>query len=337
MTWKITVVMACVAVLAAIWFPSAASAQIDPQDSITINAPVAGTGAGHPIYASYPFSISGDLTVEGNLDGYSEYVVYTPSTWRILTPSCSPDYAEVVQEIDIKGGGRLAIYSYEEEGVSPVLTAAGSYTYTAYVNGDTIPTLTNPGGYVACAYLFDSLSNDGPLAVSPTPIAFSVGEPAGSATPPGGFGGPPAHPGHASDLTLRVAPARPPIRAPGNNVIEISGRSDPSSGPAFITVTLKNTSSYNGCASNDQADTQITEADRGVMLAFDEQVTPSEAGVFEAPIALTYKRAARGSGVICAYLQQYFSDVAVGYERFSLPAATPKKRSSKHKAKPKRG
>jgi hypothetical protein len=310
-----------VIVLAALAFPATALARLDPNDSITITAPVAGTGVGHPIYAGYPFRIGGEMTVDGNTeDGYTQYVVYTPSSWGILTPNCPVDYAEVVQEIDIRGGGQLAIYLHEDEGVSSLSTDAGTFPYTEYVNSDVTPDLTNPGDYVACAYLFDLLPTGGPLAVSPAPVAFSVGEPPGSATPPGGFGGPPSDPGHPSDLTLRVAPQDPPIRSPYHNLIDVSGRADPSGGAAFLTVTLKDTSSFNGCAGDDAEDTQITQADHGTLLAFDEQVTLNEAGLFSAPIALTYRRAVRGAGVICAYLGQPLFDVAVGFDRFTIPA-----------------
>jgi hypothetical protein len=71
-------------------------------------------------------------------------------------------------------------------------------------------------------------------------------------------------------------------------------------------------------------------------------VTPNSAGAFLAPVAMNFTKKATGTGVVCAYVTQLFSDVARGYERFTLPATKAthkknrkhKKKSKKHKKKP---
>jgi hypothetical protein len=246
---------------------------------------------------------------------------------------CPSDYELTVQQIEIANGGTLSLPEHEALGVGnplPLEGESGAFSWDASVNADVIPTVTSPGTNVACAYLIDDLNNT--LAVSPTPLDFTVTDPPGTTTPPGGFGGPAPDDATPSDLTLTVAPTKPPVIA-GDNIIDVSGRADSSAGSAYLYVTVNDTRAYDGCAPGSEQDVQITEADKGALLAYAEQVTISEAGVFSAPVALNYKSSASGTGVICAYLEQELSDVAVGYERFTIKAHT--KASSKHHKKKK--
>jgi hypothetical protein len=308
----------------------ASALALDPSDSISLSPP-SGT-----VYGGYPFAFTGGGSVDGNtLDGYTQEVLFTPSSSPILSPACPTDYNQTATAIEMAYGGPIVLAEHEAEGVgsgSILAGEAGPYSYTAYVNGDVIPTVTAPGRYLACAYLIDALDSSETLAVSPSPLPFTVNDPPGTGTPPQSFGGPPGKTGSPSNLSLTVAPERSPIRAPGNNLINVSGRYDISSGEAGLIVTVEPTSKYNGCASNDQQDTQIVAATGGAELTYYEQVTANQAGKFTSPIALDFKRRVSGSYVLCAYLEQFGDDIAVGFDRFTLNQAAHKPR---HRAKPK--
>ncbi|MGO9899450.1 MAG: hypothetical protein ACLP0J_07105 [Solirubrobacteraceae bacterium] len=337
--WRVFVGLA--ALLGAAVLSSSALA-LDSADSITLTGTSSATGH---IYAGYPFAFNGNGAVDGNSFDYQIEVLFVPTSEAASLSSCPADYAQTAQAIEIANGGTLSLSYHQALGVGDPLLGgeSGPYTWDAPVNADLLPTVTAPGTNVACAYLIDDLNNT--LAVSPAPLVFTVVDPPGTDTPPGGFGGPPPNGGTPSDLTLTVAPQDPPIKAPGLNIINVSGRADSSAGYADVFVTLNDVTKYDGCAPDSQQDVQITQADGGSILAYAEQVTISQSGVFRAPIALNYKRAASGTGVICAYLDQSLSDVAVGYERFTLTSskakakaktrskATAKARSKHHKKK----
>jgi hypothetical protein len=339
MAWACRVLVGVAAWLVVAVLPASALA-LDPNDSISISPPVPSSGS--TIYAGYPFIFSGSGTNDGAAEDYAQEVLFTPAASTILRPTCPPSLSDAIQAIDEAYGGPGADASHSALGVADPFIGGGPFTYRAWVNSDVIPTVTDAGSYVACAYLYGDLGG-GTYAVSPAPVGFTVSLPPGSGTPPTGFGGPRGS-GRPSNLTLEVAPRRSPIRAPGRNVIEVSGHFQPSVGAGFLTVTVKDTRHFNGCAANDEQDLQITRADSGAVLTEAEQVTPNSAGVFLSPVAMNYRKNARGTGVICAYLNQLFDDVAVGFERFTLPATQAghkpkpkhKKRPSKHKAKPKK-
>jgi hypothetical protein len=314
----------------------ASALALDPSDSISLSPPSA------TVYGGYPFTFTGSGSVDGNtIDGYTQEVLFTPSSSPILTPACPADYNQTATAIEMAYGGPVVLAEHQADGVgseSILAEEAGPYTYTAYVNGDVIPTVTAPGQYLACAYLIDELDSSDTLAFSPSPVPFTVNDPPGTGTPPQSFGGPPGKTVRPSNLSLTVAPARSPIRAPGNNLINVSGRYDISSGEAGLTVTVKPTSNYNGCASNDQQDTQITAATGGAQLTYEEKVTANQAGKFTSPVALDFTHGASGTYVLCAYLVQFSDDVAVGYDRFNPNQAIHKPRhraKSNHKPKPK--
>jgi hypothetical protein len=332
--------VALVAVVVCAVAPASALA-LDPSDSISLSPP-SGT-----VYGGYPFSFTGGGSVDGNtIDGYTEEVLFTSSSSPIPA-ACPADYSQTVTAIEMASGGPGALAEHQAEGVgsgSILAGEAGPYTYTAHVNDNVIPTVTAPGHYLACAYLIDALDSSDTLAVSTSPVPFTVNDLPGTGTPPQSFGGPPGKTGRPSNLSLTVAPQRSPIRAPGNNLINVSGRYDVSTGEAGLTVTVEPTSKYNGCASNDQQDTQITAATGGAQLTYGEKVTANQAGRFTSPIALDFRRRVSGSYVLCAYLVQGIDDIAVGYDRFNLNQATHKprhkrksnhKHKTKHKAKPK--
>jgi hypothetical protein len=309
-----------VVALAAAVVPAVASAQLDPADAITLSPP-----SGHS-YADYPFTFTGSGSVDGADAGdYAVAVLFTPSSSQILRGVCPSDLGATEQAIEQQYGGPDVIAQYSQLGImTPFLLGQGTYTYAAQVNGDVVKTVTTAGSYIACAYLGDDLSGD-TYAVS-SPVAFTVTDAPGTGTAPTGFGGPrgtrePAH------LGLKVAARHEPIRAPGRNLLKISGSYDATSGPAGLVVTLKSTKRFNGCAANDQQDLQITQADAGALLTRYEKVTASSAGKFSSPLALNFKKRFSGTAVVCAYLIDGFGDdLAVGYLRFSAPKAKAKHR-----------
>jgi hypothetical protein len=307
---------------------------LDPGDSITLNPPTPATGS--TIYAGYPFSFSGGGTIDGNVDnGYDTEVIYAPAGAAFVASGCPSDYNVAAMAIDEQFGGALAIYTHETSGTGPLLSPAGPYRYTAGVNGDVLPTVTNAGQYVACAYLND-LGDDTTYAYTPTPVTFTVSLPPGAGQPPQGFGGPSGKPTSAQ-LGLTVVPANPPLRAPGDNLLEISGHSDPSNGPVSLAVTVKDAGNFNGCAANEEQDEQITSADHGVILTYAQAVTINSAGTFRSPIAVNFKKAASGTAVFCVYLvAEPGSDVARGYYRQTFSASTVHKKPKKHKKLKKR-
>ncbi len=327
MGWGRAMLVGFVVMLGAATVPSAAFA-LDPGDSISLSAP---TGK---IYASYQFQFTGGGTVDGGTgdDGYSGYVVWAPSASSVFRSGCPQSYAAAAQAIDFAGGGPDTVASYEALLEPSILDGAGPYTYAAPVNDLTIPTLTAPGAYLACAYLMDGYLSE-TEAVSPAPVPFTVVNPPGSGAPPQGFGGPPGKGQRPSDLTLKVALGRP-LRDPGENLLDVSGQFALTDGPAFLSVDIKPTSHYNGCASNDQQDQQITLAAGGAQVVDSEQVTANGDGQFKSPIALRLTRRVPGTYVVCAYLNQEFSDVAVGYDRITV-AKRPahKKKHTTHKKK----
>jgi len=294
--------------------PSVASARLDPADTISLSGP-----SGRA-YAGYPFTFTGTGTVDGDDAGdYAVAVLFTPSSSPILRGSCPADFAAAEQAIEQEYGGPDVIAQYSQEGIiDPLLLDQGAYRYEAQVNGDVVKTVTAAGSYIACAYLGDD-STDDTYAVS-RPVPFTVTDAPGTGTPPTGFGG--GRGSHEPSLGLKVT-ATHGIRAPGRNLLKISGRYDATTGPAGLVITLKSTRRFNGCAANDQQDLQITKADGGAVLASYEKVSPSSAGNFSSPLALNFKSRFAGTAVLCAYLIDGFgSDLAVGYLRFS--AGKPK-------------
>jgi hypothetical protein len=305
-----------VAALVAGMLPTAAFAG-GSDSSISIAAPVASNGP--VIYAGYPFSFSGHGTDDASAEIYDVTVLYTPASSTILQPLCPSDLGAASQSIDEAFGGPDAVASYEALGVTNPALGAGPFTYKAYVNSDVVPTVTSPGRWVACSFLTEE---GGPtVASSPAPVHFTVKAPPGSGNPPSGFGGSPGSP-RPPNLTLTVAPDHAPVRAPGFNLIDVSGHFDPSEGEAFLTVTLNNAKLFNRCAADDEQEVQITQADGGAVLTQSEQVVANSAGAFRSPVGLHFIKKVSGTGLICAYLNQAFSDIAVGYYRFTLP--TPK-------------
>ncbi len=268
--------------------------------------------------------------MDGNDGGdYGVAVLFTPSASPILRGGCPASYAATAEAIEQAYGGPDVLAEYSALGLTtPALLEQGSYSWDADVNDDVVKTVTATGSYVACAYLGDEFT-DATFAVS-SPVPFTVTDAPGTGTPPTGFGGPPGatEPGH---LGLTVAPRHAPIRAPGHNLLEISGSYDATEGPAGLVVTIKSTKHFNGCAANDQQDVQITRADEGAVLTLFEQVTPSSAGNFSSPLALNFKRGFTGTAVVCAYLVDGFGDdLSRGYLRFS---GVKSKRSTKRHAR----
>jgi hypothetical protein len=256
--------------------------------------------------------------------------VYGPAGSAFVASGCPSDYQVAANEIDEQFGGPLSIYTHQTTGDAPLLAGSGPFNYSATVNGGRLsPTVTNAGRYVACAYL-NTLFDTTTYAYTPTPAAFTVSLPPGAGSPPQSFGGPSGSPTSAQ-LGLTVVPAHPPLKAPGDNLLEISGHSDPSNGPVGLAVTLKDASQYNGCAANDEQDEQITSADHGVVFAYDQSITENSAGTFVSPIAVNFKKAASGTGVFCAYLVETLGqDNARGYYRQTFGVTTNAK-SKKHK------
>jgi hypothetical protein len=314
--------------------PASAMA-LDPGDSISLTSVAPTTG--QTIYAGYEFAFGGSGTVDGpdpDFSNYTESVLLTPASSPVFAAGCPSDYNVATDAIDM-AYGQDSLAEYESDWGQDDLPLTGdgpsSYTWAAAVNDGVAPTVTNPGNYVACAYLIDETVQPSPtddtFAVS-TPVAFTVQVPPGS-KPPGQFGGTPGKTGTPSNLGLTVKPAHSPIRAPGHNLLEISGRYDPTSGGAGLVVTLKSTRRYNGCAANDEQDTQVTAADGGVILTIFESVSANAAGAFKSPFALNFKKKLSGTYVICAYLTQGDDDLLVGFDRFvakGKPKPKPKPR-----------
>jgi hypothetical protein len=285
-----------------------------PGDSVSITS--ISSPDGH-LYVDYPFSFNGGGSVTGeDPDGgdYEQIVLFTPASSSILQPSCPTDYVTAAEAVNMQYGS-LAAYESDPAVSDPFLLEDGPYTYTADVNDGVLATVTTPGRYVACAYLGDDESGD-TFAVTPSPTPFTVSDPPGSSAPTM-FGGPPSKTRAPVHLGLSIHPQHSPIRAPGRNLLEITGRYDATSGPAGLTVTVKPTSRYNGCASNDEQDEQVTRAENGAVLTFGEKVTPGASGRFSSPIALNFRKRFSGTAVVCAYLVQGVDDLAVGYLRFS--------------------
>jgi hypothetical protein len=308
--------MVIAAAVAAAGLAPASAAALDPADSISLSAP-----QGH-VYVDDPFSFAGAGAVDGNDSDYEEGVLFVPAASPIMSTSCPQDTQTAVEEVDnAYGPGADASLSAIGAGTA-IGDEAGTYTYSATVNGDVLPQVTSPGTFHACAYLVDGLSG-ATLAVSPAPVAFTVSDPPGVGAPPKGFGGSPGHTDHPANETLSVvAPRR--IDAPGRDLLHIHGRYAVTSGEAALAVTLKRTSHYNGCAANDEEDEQITRADGGAIVTLSERVTPNAVGVFDSPIALHFKRRVRGTLVLCAYLVQSGDDLAVGAWRFTTHRRTRK-------------
>jgi hypothetical protein len=307
--------------------PAVANAQLDPADTITLSAPSGG------IYVDYPFSFTGSGTVDGmDADDYQVEVLFTPSSSPILSGGCPSDVYATAQAIEEAYGGPDVIAQYSQEAITdPFLLEQGPYTYQAEVNGDVVPTVTAAGSYIACAYLGDDASGDAFAVSSPTP--FTVSDAPGTGTAPTGFGGPPGA-REPSDVGLKVTARHRLLRAPGKNLLTISGTYDATSGPAGLIVTLKSTRRFNGCAANDNQDQQITQADGGAILSQYEQVTPSSSGNFSSPLALNFKKRVSGTAVLCAYLVEggFGPDVSVGYLRFSTekPKTTRRETTRRH-------
>jgi hypothetical protein len=308
--------------------PAVASAQLDPADSISLTG-LSATG-GHA-YVDYPFSFTGSGTVDGmDADDYDVEVLFTPSSSSILRGGCPSDFNATAQAIEEAFGGPDVIAEYSQEGITdPFLLEQGAFTYTAEVNGDVVPTVTAAGNYIACAYLVDD-GSDETFAVS-SPAAFTVSDAPGTGTAPTGFGGPPGSK-EPSHLGLRVTEKHHPIRAPGRNLLTISGNDNDSVDTGSLIITVKPTRRYNGCAANDQEDQQIAKADGGAVLAYYESVSPSSSGNFSSPLALNFRKRVSESAVLCAYLVDGFGeDLAAGYLRF-----TPHPPRTTHRRTPKR-
>jgi hypothetical protein len=320
------VAMIVAAMIAAVMIAPPTALGLDSADTISLSAPAGPNDAG------YPFTFTGGGVVDGDTggsDAYTAYVVWTPTSSPIFASGCPQDYASAAEAIDFADGDPDGVALDEGEAVlSDPTQVIGPYTYTATVNDEVVPILTTPGNYAACAYLMDDYSTV-TYAVSPAPVPFSVVNPPGSATPPGGFGGPPSRRGHPSDLSLKVALTRR-LRDPGTNILDVTGQFAQENGSGFLNVDLKSTRRYNGCASNDEQDEQITLSDGGAELAVSEQTTPNGDGIFRSPVAVRIKRRVPGTYVVCAYLNQDFADVAVGFDRITVPKlVTHKKRRHK--------
>ena len=310
MTYRRGAVIALLVGLSTAVTPGVAGAQIDPADTISLSAPSG------PVYADYPFTFTGSGSVDGaDADDYAVEVLFTPASSPILSRGCPSDFLATEQAIEEAFGGPDAIAGYSEEGVTdPFLLEQGAYTYGAQVNGDVVKTVTAAGSYVACAYLGDDMTGES-YAVS-SPVPFTVTDAPGTGTAPTGFGGPGGS--REPHLGLKITAKHGTIRAPGSNLLTISGSYDVTNGEAGLVVTLKSTRRFNGCAANDQEDLQITRADGGAVLTDYEGVTASSSGSFSSPLALTFRRRFTGTAVVCAYLKDGFGDdLAVGYLRFA--------------------
>jgi hypothetical protein len=326
-----------VVVAAAICAASPASAvALDPGDSISLTgaAPI----TGQTIDAGYPFAFGGSGVVDGpdpDFSTYTESVLLAPASSPVFASGCPSDYNVATNQIELTyGHDALAEYESDLGNDDIPFDSAASFTWSAAVNDGVVTTVDSPGNYVACAYLIDLTEYGSPTntyAVS-APRAFTVEAPPGS-KPPGRFGGPRGKTPSSSSLGLTVKPAHPPIRAPGNNLIEISGLYDPTQGDAGLIVTLKSTRRYNGCAANDEQDTQVTSADGGVILSQYESVSANAAGAFKSPFALNFRKKLSGTYVICAYLHAGLDgDVLAGFHRFVAQGKPKHKRKPKHSA-----
>jgi hypothetical protein len=323
---------AFVGAIAAVVFAAAPSAAVavDPSDAITLSSATTPTGA--PIYADYPFSFNGTGTTDGPDQvggGYTEYAVFTPAPSPVFGSGCPRDFNVASEDIEMRYGGPDALAALISDPGSDNISldgTAGPFAFAAAVNDDVVTTVDTPGAYVACAYLIDDVgsfsSTDDTFAVS-QPFDFTVNEPPRTAAP-GEFGGPPGKTSTPSNLGLKIAVRHPPITAPGNDLLEISGRYDATMDAGVgLIVTVKPTAQYNGCAPNGEQDKQITESGSGgAVLADYQPVSPSSTGTFSSPVALHFKRKSTKSYVLCAYLGQVATsdEILVGYERF-----TPKK------------
>jgi hypothetical protein len=147
-------------------------------------------------------------------------------------------------------------------------------------------------------------------------VPFTVAFPPSHGPPPLSFGGP-AGRGTIHGFVLHLA-ARHPIKAPGSNIIVVAGQYDVNDGSPFIAVTVKDTAKYDGCASTETEDVQITQATGGAILSLADQVMADRTGRFSAPVALTFRKRVSGTAVVCAYLQAPFDQIGEGFYRFTV-------------------
>jgi hypothetical protein len=299
-----------IALMSAVTVAAAPSASaLNSNDSITLSGPSTQAEVGQT------WSLTGGGTDDGT-DISQPLILQTPASAGILTPSCPTSYAAAQSAIEAKYGEETAELDEIEGAPGPFPDEPGPYTFTATVNGGLAPSVTEAGSYVACAYLVTQMDAD-PDAPPPgetdavsSPLTYSVTAPAGSGTPA---------PSPGEKLT--VAPTRLPVRPKGLNLIKVSGIIDGGEGRASLSVTLKNTRTYNGCASTAEQDEQLTRASGGRTLALLESVTASNgAGRFSAPVEMNFTKHPPRAGTyeLCAYLEAGFSNIASGSYRFKI-------------------
>jgi hypothetical protein len=304
---RLRLAVAVTAALGVIEVPSAWA--LNPNDSITLSGPSTQAEVGQT------WSLTGGGTDDGT-DLSQPLILQTPASAGILTPPCPASYSAALSAIEAKYGEQTAELDQLEGAPGPFADTPGPYTFSAPVNSGLAPSVTAPGSYVACAYLVTSMDAD-PDAPPPgetdavsTPVTYSVTAPSGSGTPA---------PSPSEKLT--VAPTRLPVRARGLNLIKVSGLIDGGEGRASLSVTLKSTRAYNGCAATAEQDEQLTRASGGRTLALLESVTAGNgAGAFSAPVEMNFTTHPPRAGTyeLCAYLEQGFGTVARGSDRFTI-------------------